>query len=80
MKFKGIVFFRNNCKRQTIKTGKKDVKRLKCIHESVISMFFNNMNDTGTECVTCKILTTSPLACQYCPDRTYCSKVCQVIN
>ena len=79
-----ISLFRSNCRRPTIKTGKKDVRKLPCKHEAVVNLLTNNQPSTSSksesECVKCKNHSISSINCPYCPLIKYCSRTCQVIG
>ena len=76
-----FYIFRTNCKRFTIKTGKKDTQKLRCHHEAIVSLLRTNTQASSavSKCNYCdKTLSQSSMvSCQACPTIQYCSRTCQ---
>ena len=79
-----LICFSSQCKRVSVKTGKRGKKKLKCRHEVIAAVFCGDLNEEPESvertCKNClKRYTEAGGQCKFCTTAvTYCSKKCQV--
>ena len=78
--------FSSQCRRTTVKTGKKGTKKLKCRHEVVAALYHgeesDNSESAAKSCTNClQQYSEGGVQCKFCAnDVFYCSKKCQVFK